>query len=238
MKMVKSCLALILTLAVCSGIRAQTADEIINKYFDAIGGKDKIAELKSFHSENTVDVMGNEGPSSVTILNDKGYRLESEFSGKKIIQVITDKGGWAVNPMMGSTTPQVIPDEMYKQSRDQIDMGGPLYNYAAKGNKVELQGTEAGAYKLKVTSPDSVETTIYIDSATHFMTKVSRSATVMGQSVEVSSTFSDYKKTDFGVLFPFTVEISYGGQFSLTSKANKIEINQEVDPKIFEMPKS
>ncbi len=236
--MVKSCLALILTLAVCTGIRAQTADEIINKYFDAIGGKDKIAQLKSFHSENTVDVMGNEGPSSVTILNDKGYRLESEFSGKKIIQVITDKGGWAVNPMMGSTTPQVIPDEMYKQSKDQIDMGGPLYNYAAKGNKVELQGTEAGAYKLKVTSPDSVETTIYIDSATHFMTKVSRSATVMGQSVEVSSTFSDYKKTDFGILFPFTVEISYGGQFSLTSKANKIEINQEVDPKIFEMPKS
>jgi len=238
MKMVKSCLALVFTLAACSGIRAQTADDIINKYFDAIGGKDKVAQLKSFHSENTVDVMGNEGPSSVTILNNKGYRLESEFSGKKIIQVITDKGGWAVNPMMGSTTAQVIPDEMYKQSKDQIDMGGPLYNYAAKGNKVELQGTEAGAYKLKVTSPDSVETTIYIDSATHFMTKVSRSATVMGQSVEVSSTFSDYKKTDFGILFPFTVEISYGGQFSLTSKANKIEINQEVDPKIFEMPKS
>lgn len=238
MKMVKSCLTFMLALIVCTGIRAQTADEIVNKYFEATGGKEKIAQLNSIHTENTVEVMGNQGPSSITILNKKGFRLDTEINGQKIIQVLTDKGGWAVNPMMGSTTPQAIPEDAYKQTRDQIDLAGPLYDYAAKGNKVELVGKEAGAYKLKVTTADSVETNFFIDSATYRLAKLTRSATVMGQPMEVSSTFSDYKKTDFGIYVPFTVEISYGGQFSLTTKVNKIEINQEVDPKIFEMPKS
>jgi hypothetical protein len=238
MKMVKSCLVFIsLTMASLS-IHAQTADEIINKYLDATGGKDKISQLKSLRTENTIEVMGNSGPSTVTILNNKGYRLESEFNGKKIVQVVTDKGGWAINPMMGSNTPTEIPEDAYKQTKSQIDLGGPLLNYAAKGNKVELAGKEAGSYKLKVTTVDSIETTYYIDSATYHLNKVSQSATVMGQPMEVSSTFSDYKKTDYGILVPYTIEISYGGQFSLTSHVNKVEINHEVDPKIFEMPKS
>ncbi len=236
--MVKHFLAFILPLCAFTGIRAQTADDIINKHLDAIGGKDKIAQLNSIRMDNTVDAMGNEGPSTITILNSKGYRLETEINGSKIIQVFTDKGGWSVNPMMGATTPQPLPDEMYKQGKEQIDLQGALFNYAQKGNKVELEGKAAGAYKLKLTSPDSVETTYYIDSATYFITKVSRTAMMMGQSMEVSSTFSDFRKTDFGIVYPYNIEISYGDQFSITSKVNKIQINIDVDPKIFDMPKT
>jgi outer membrane lipoprotein-sorting protein len=238
MKMVKHFLTFILILCAFTGIRAQTADEIVNKYIDAIGGKDKIAQIKTLHTESTVDAMGNEGPSTITVLNNKGYRLETEINGQKIIQVFTDKGGWSVNPMMGATTPQALPDEMYKQSKEAIDIGGALFNYADKGNKVELIGKEAGAYKLKVTNPDSVVTTYYIDSATHFNTKITRSASMMGQTMEVSYTFSDFRKTDFGNVYPFSTEINYGDQFSITSKVNKIQINTDVDPKIFDMPKS
>ena len=238
MKMLKSCLAVILSLTAFTGIRAQSAEDIINKHFEAIGGKDKIAQVKSLHMENTVDAMGNEGPSSITVINNKGYRMEAEINGQKIIQVYTDKGGWTINPMAGANTAQPLPDEMYKQGKESIDLTTPLYDYAAKGYKVELQGKEAGAYKLKATSADSVETTFYIDSATYYLTKVSKTATLMGQLMEVSSTFTDFKKTDFGIVYPFNIEISYGGQFSITSKVNKIEVNKDVDPKIFDMPKS
>jgi outer membrane lipoprotein-sorting protein len=236
--MVKSCLAVILALTAFTGIRAQTVDEILSKHFEAIGGKDKIGQIKSISMENSVEFMGNEGPSKITAINNKGYRLETEINNQKIIQVFTDKGGWSVNPMMGSTTPQALPEEMYKQGKEQIDLTGPLYNYASKGNKVELQGKEAGTYKLKVTSSDSVETTFFIDSASYYITKVSKTANMMGQTMEVSSTFSDFKKTDYGLVYPYTIEINYAGNFSLTSKVKKIEINKEVDPKIFDMPKS
>jgi hypothetical protein len=238
MKMVKTCLALVIMLTAFSQVRAQTADDIINKYFDAIGGKDKIAQIKSIHMENTVEAMGGEGPSTITILNGKGYRLDSEVNGSKITQVFTDKGGWMINPFMGGTTPQAIPEDVYKQSKERLDVGGPLFNYAAKGTKVALDGTEAGAYKLKVTTADSVDMELFIDSASYNLVKVVSSATMMGQTMDVTTTFSDFKKSDFGVVFPNTTEISYGGQFDITSKVKKLEINQPVDPAIFEMPKS
>ncbi|HEY4156006.1 MAG TPA: hypothetical protein VGM24_11280 [Puia sp.] len=238
MKMVKRCLAVILALTAFTGIRAQTADDIINKHFEAIGGKDKIGQVKSIRMENTVSAMGNDGPSTISAISGKGYRVDTDINGQKIIQVYTDSGGWSVNPFMGATTPTPLPEEMYKQNRDQIDLSGQLYNYAAKGNKVELAGKENGAYKLKVTNADSVETDYYIDSANYYLVKLTRSVSMMGQTMEVTSTFSDFKKSDFGIVYPYTIEISYGEQFSLTSKVNKLEINPEIDPKIFEMPKS
>lgn len=238
MKMVKTCFALVIALTAFTQTRAQTADEIINKYFDAVGGRDKIAQIKSVRMENTIEAMGGEGPSTITILNGKGYRIDSEINGNKITQVYTDKGGWAVNPFMGSTTPQAVPEDVYKQNKERLDVGGPLFNYAAKGSKVVLDGREAGAYKLKVTTVDSTEMELYIDSATYHLVKLTSSASMMGQMMEITTTFSDFKKSDFGVVYPYTTEISFGGQFDITSKVKKLDINPEVDPAIFEMPKS
>jgi outer membrane lipoprotein-sorting protein len=238
MKMVKMGLAFLLAFASFTGIKAQTADEIVNKYVDAIGGKDKIQRVKTVYMENTSQVMGNEGPSTINIVNGTGYKLVSEMNGQTIIMVITDKGGWQVNPFAGATTPTALPDEIFKQSKGKLDAFGPLYNYAAKGNRVELQGKEGNAYKLKVTSPDSVEFTILIDTTTFYMTKLSTTANFMGQPIELTSTYSDFKKGDLGLVFPYSVEISYGGQFSVTTTVKKIELNKTVDPSIFVMPKS
>jgi hypothetical protein len=238
MKMIKTGMVIILTLTVFCGIRAQTADDIINKYINAIGGKDKLDQVKTVYMENTVQVMGNEGPSKTSVINGKAFRTESEVNGQKIIQVYTDKGGWQVNPFMGAATPTPLPDELYKQSKGQIDITGPLYNYAAKGNKVELQGKEGNLYKLKVTNQDSVESNWFIDDATYFLVKMTKSGQMMGQSMEISISFSNFKKSDFGLSFPYTTEISYGGQFNITSPLTKVEINKTIDPAIFEMPKS
>jgi hypothetical protein len=125
-----------------------------------------------------------------------------------------------------------------KQSKGRLDAFGSLYNYAAKGNKVELQGKEGNAFKLKVTNADSVESTIFIDTASYHMTKVNSSAQMMGQTMEVTTTFSNFKKGDLDIVFPYSIEISYGGQFTVTTTVNKIELNKTIDPSIFVMPKS
>src|SRR3978361_297906 len=89
------------TLLSAARLQAQTADEIVNKYIEAIGGKDKIKQVNSVYLEGSVQVMGNESPTTVTILNGKGYKSESDFNGQKIVQCFTDKGGWSINPMGG-----------------------------------------------------------------------------------------------------------------------------------------
>lgn len=238
MKLLKISMSLLLAGISFSGIRAQTVDEIVNKHIDALGGKEKLQQVKTVYMENTSQVMGNEGPSTINLVNGVGFKMVNEINGQTIIIAITDKGGWQVNPYAGASTPTAMPDEMFKQSKGRLDAFGPLYNYAAKGNKIELQGKEGNAYKLKVTSPDSIEITIYIDTSTYYMTKVVSTAQMMGQTMEVSTNFSNFKKVDPGVVFPYSYEISYGGQFSITTTVNKIELNKKIDPTIFDMPKS
>ncbi len=68
MKLVKMATGLLLAVVSFSGVRAQTADEIVNKYVDAIGGKEKLQQVKTVYMENTTQVMGNEGPSTSNLI--------------------------------------------------------------------------------------------------------------------------------------------------------------------------
>ena len=65
MKNWKHGLLLAVTLPVMIILHAQTADEIINKHFEAIGGKDKISQIKSIYTESTVQIQGTDAPSSL-----------------------------------------------------------------------------------------------------------------------------------------------------------------------------
>ncbi len=220
---------------------AQTADEIIAKHVEATGGKDKISQIKSIYIESSVQVMGNDAPSTTTILNGKGFRSESEFNGQKVIQVYTDKGGWTINPFAGGADAQAIPESQYKAGRDQIYIGGSLFDYASKGYKVELQGMEnvgtVSNYKIKLVAQDSSVTTFFIDSTTYYISKIVKTTNMMGQDMVLTISLSNYKKTDFGYTIPYTTETSFGEQFTLSGTVKKIEFNKDVDPKIFDMPK-
>src|SRR5882757_7375468 len=92
-----------------SAVQAQTVDEIINKHIEAIGGKEKLSQAKSLYIENSMEVMGNQAPSTESVLEGKGYKNETEINGAKKNNFYTDKGGWMVNPMMGASDPQAMP---------------------------------------------------------------------------------------------------------------------------------
>jgi hypothetical protein len=218
-------------------LQAQTADEIVSKYVDAIGGKDKISQLTSIVIESSLQVMGNEAPSVTTILNGKGYKNETDFNGQQIIQCYNEKGGWNINPMAGGSAAEAMPDEQYKLGKDQMEVGGALFDYAAKGSKIELLGKEGTAFKIKLVSKDNAETAFLIDGTSYYITKVIKKGNMMGQDVEVTVNLSDYKKTDYGYVMPFTMQTNFGEQFSLTATIKKVEINKTIDPAIFAMPK-
>src|SRR5258707_10533506 len=111
--LIKGALLLSATLAIVT-TQAQSVDEIISKHLDALGGKKVINGIKSVYVESTVDIRGNEAPSITYILNGKGYKNELDFNGTKIVQCVTEKGGWAINPMAAQSTATAIPDEQLK----------------------------------------------------------------------------------------------------------------------------
>ena len=214
----------------------QSADAIINDYFNALGGRDKIAQINSVHITGTFSVMGNQGDEDVTILNGKGFKSTVSFNGQNVTQAVTDKGGWMINPFMGSSDPVALPQEQYEATKDQIYVGGVLLNYKTMGATVQFTGMDTvdgkPAYKIESTSADSLKTTFYIDSATHYLTQLVREFN--GQTT--TAKYSDFKKTDFGNIMPYAEELTLPQGVQATSTVSKIEINIPVDETIFNMP--
>lgn len=239
MKRVKQSLLSVGLLTIVIAAQAQTADEVIAKHLDAVGGKEKLAGITSVKMTSTNVIMGNEAPATIVILNGKGFRSETEMMGSKMIQVFTDKGAWMVNPMSGASDPQEVPAEQAKQGQGQIYIA-PLLNYAANGSKVEYLGQEklgnVNAYKIKLTDKNGMPTTYFFDPSTYYLVQAVRSGEMMGQPIEITLTYSDFKKTDYGWVVPQTTEINLG-QFAITSKLKNIEINAPVDAALFEMKK-
>ena len=234
MKSIKFSL-LVLAAVTTSSLYAQTVDEIISKHTDAIGGKEKLSQVKSLYTENSVEVMGSTAPVKEYLLEGKGFKSEVDFNGTAIINCYTDKSGWSVNPMMGGTDAQSMPDGVYKSGKFQIYVGGALVDYASKGYKAELAGKEGENFKIKV-SDGSNESYYFIDQKSYLLTKSVIKSEMMGQSVDVTTTYSDYKKTDFGIFIAYTKNVDTG-MFQIAQKVDKVEVNKQIDPKIFDIPK-
>jgi len=220
-------------------LQAQTADEIVNKHIDAIGGKEVINKIKSQVLYSDISVMGSTLTSISTMLVGKGFKNVANFNGQEIIQCITPNSGWMINPLAGQTDAQALPDDQVKAAQSALDVGSDLFNYKAKGSKIELVGRETvegvNTYKLKFENKDGKITSYFIDPSTHFIIKQESTNNVNGENVTAISTFSNYKKTDIGLVIPHTTITNQG--FEMTITLNKVEFNKEIDPKIFEMPK-
>jgi len=234
MKITKFFLVLLTAVSLGFTAKAQTADDIIGKYVDAIGGKDKLAQIKSVYTEATVNVMGTDNPASTTMLVGKGYRSEAEINGSKIVQCYTDKGGWSINPFAGGTDAAPMPDDQYQAGKDAIWVGGALLNYKANGYTAELQPKDGNNYPIKITAGKQV-TTYFIDATTYLLTKVTSTANMQGQDTNVTTTYSNFTKTDFGYLAAYKIDVDLG-QIQLSYTVKSITVNKDVDPKIFDMP--
>lgn len=226
-------------LLVSAAVHAQTADEIVSKHIAAIGGADVIKSIKSQVIESDLSVMGSNLSSTTTVLVGKGFKNSANFNGQEIIQVVTPTSGWMINPLAGQTDPQPLPEDQVKAAQGALDLGGDLFEYAAKGNKVELAGTEKvegiDAIKLKLTNKEGKQTIYYLDPATYYVVKREMTTSMNGQDVTATSVFSNFKKTDIGYVMPYTTVSNQG--FEITINVNKVEFNKEIDPKIFDMPK-
>lgn len=238
MSILKSSLILLVSAASLHAT-AQSVDDIVNKHIQALGGTDAISKVKSIVIESDVSVMGQSFPSTTTIVVNKGFKSVTTVNGVEIIQCFTPDGGWSVNPMMGATTPTPVSDEEKKMGASRYDLGGPLFNYKEKGSTVELAGTDSAtkAIKLKVKDKNGFETMMYLDPNTYYILKQETKGTFNGQEVNATTSFSDYKKTDVGYVMPYTMNTTTQG-FDVTITHNKVDFNKDVDPKIFEMPKS
>ena len=211
---------------------AQSVDEIIGRYVDSLGGDTQLQALKTVRMEGAMEMMGTEISLVITKSHLIGYRVDISAGGQDGYQIYTPTKGWNYLPFQGQTTPVAMVDEQLKTGLSGIDIQGNLYKYKEKGNLVVLNGKETldgkECYKVKATLKSGKLMTYFIDGKSFHIVKVSSMVNVQGTEKESATTFSNYKKTPEGFIFPFT-SVSERGEITYS----KIEANKPVDEKIF-----
>jgi outer membrane lipoprotein-sorting protein len=220
---------------------AQTADEIIDKHLQAVGGKDK---LKAVQTERITGKMvmgqGMEAPFTMEMERPNKMRMEFTVQGMTGVQAFDGKTGWSVMPFMGKTEPEPMPADEVKRMEEQADIDGLLLDYKDKGRQVEYVGKEdlegTPVHKLKVTQKNGDVVYVYIDADQFLQLKQTGKTKIRGQEVESETTFGDFKTVD-GLLFPFSIEQKAAGMpAGMVMTVSKIEVNPSLDDSRFTMP--
>lgn len=214
-------------------IKAQTADEVIDRYVTALGGKEKLLSLKSVKMTGNLNVEGLEVGITVTVVHGVGSRNDISVPGMgEGFQITNTTKGWNFMPFQGQTNTEEVSAGQLMSSQGLLDLQGLLVNYKEKGSQVELLGKEnvdgAESYKLKLTNKLEQIYTLFIDAKTWYRVKsIAKTKTPNGEEDTVTN-YGDFKKTDEGYVFPFSQTIARG-----TIIFSSIETNKPVDEKIF-----
>jgi hypothetical protein len=222
-----------LFLAAAFVTKAQTADEIIAKHIEAIGGADAWKKVNSVKMEGSLQVSG--GPlvsMTQTILHGKGNRQDISVMGMNGFMIIAPTSGWNFMPFNGQAAPEAMTAEDVAEAQSELDVQGNLIDYAVKGHTVEylgkddLEGTDC--FKLKVNLKSGKPETMYFDAKSYLLIRTVAVQKANGQEMEVTTNFSNYEKLPEGILIPKSIGLPFG-ELNIT----KITINAPVDESIF-----
>ncbi|MFO0414295.1 MAG: hypothetical protein ACK50E_01475, partial [Bacteroidota bacterium] len=83
---------------------AQTADEIISKHVNAIGGKDNWKKVTSMVQTGNMSVQGAEIQMKRSIIHNKAARTDISLMGMTGYQIVTNTEGWSYMPFQGAAT--------------------------------------------------------------------------------------------------------------------------------------
>lgn len=221
---------------------AQTAEELVEKNIRARGGLEKIKSIQSMRMTGTMALGDESAPTVLEFKRPARLRWEFTLDGQTAIQAYDGTAGWAVMPFEGQTEPQEMPAEEIENFKRQADIDGPLVDYRAKGNRIELlgKGIAGGrdAWQLKITAPDGEERVVFLDAETGLQVKTVARKTVDGKDVEIVSVIGDYRDVG-GLKLPHFFESSVTGvPESQSMKFERIELNVPLEDSRFAMPKA
>lgn len=212
--------------------QAQTAEEIITKHVEAIGGADAWKKVNSVKMEGSLQVQGAELTVTQYVVNGKGSRQEYSVGGMTGFMVITPTAGWNFQPFNGQQTPEPMTAEDVAKSQSELDAQGILVDYAAKGHTVEylgkddVDGTEC--FKIKVTPKGEDPATMFFDTKNYLLIRQVSKVNRNGQEMEQTTNFSNYEKLPEGILVAKSITLPFG-----ELNVSKITVNGPVDESIF-----
>jgi len=212
-------------------------DKILKNYYK-VNGLDKLQKVKTIVMTGTItrnDLM----PIKITKMRPDKYRMDFELADLAAIQAYDGKTGWSTAPWTGNPKPTLMDEDALKDVKNRADFEGLLYNYKEKGHQAKLIGKDTintnEVYKIELIRKDGGIEYYFIDTKNAQLLKRSFKRNMRGKEVALENIFSDYRQVN-GILFSFVNETTMDGQRYSLIEFEKIELNVDVNEKIFGMP--
>lgn len=225
-------------LAICTSAMtfAQTAEEIIAKHVDAIGGEANWKKINTIRQEATLSVQGMDLNVVIIAAHNKGVRQEFNVMGMNNYSIITPTGGWNYMPVQGQSKPEPMTEEQLKYGKDQLDVQGEVVDYKTKGHKIEKLDNEevdgVSCFKIKLTRKNGNEIVYFIDPKNYYCIRTTSKVVANGQEVESIVNMSNFQKLPEGIVVAFTIENS---GIPAPININKVVVNGPVDESQFKV---
>jgi outer membrane lipoprotein-sorting protein len=229
-------------------INAQTADEIINNYFENIGGLENLKKLEGIKMSAKISQQGMEIPLDIVQIKGGKQMTVITFQGKEIKQGVFDgEILWSTNfsNMKAEKNDAEATANMKLESNDFPDS---FMDYKTKGYTLELLGKETiegtETFKIKLTKePVSIDgkqeesVSFYFFDTENYVPIAVQSEIKSGPGKGMISeiTFSDYQEVE-GLFFPFSLTQGVKGQPGQPITITKIELNPKVEASAFKFP--
>lgn len=239
---------LLLVIMASLGVQAQTADEILETYFENIGGLETLKQVKGIKMSAKLNQQGMEIPLEIFQFADGKQMTIINFQGKEIKQGVFDgETLWGHN-MMTMKAEKSDAETTENMKLNMNDFPDAFIDYKSKGYTLELLGKEtidgAETFKLKLTKePVTVDgnkeddVSFYFFDTENFVPIAIQQEIKSGQGKGMISeiTMSDYQEVE-GIYFPFSMTQGVKGQPGAPITITAIELNPEVDASVFAFP--
>lgn len=209
-----------------------TAEQVISKYVDAIGGKDNLLKV---NDETTVYSGTVQGMNITVTMSKKApnkfYQLVDFGVGQQKVIFDGEKGK---SIAMGQEAE--LKGDQLESMKIQSQMH-PYFNYEKLGVKLALTGMETinnkDAYQVTVTNPSGKKSTQYYDVASGFLIRTSATVDTEQGSISTTVDFDDYKTIDgIKVAQKLTQSTPMG---AIELKLNSYKTNQNLGDALFEV---
>ena len=202
-----------------------TKESVLNNYFKAIGGKDKVESAKSVLVTYEAQAMGNTISTTEKRTPTK-YVNETSMGGNVVMKVLMTDNGVTMNK-------QPLPPALANDMKSGLGTFTELS--LLKNDEAELTGMESvdGNESYVITSKgETTSTSYYFDAKTGLKTKEVQVVSMGGNTQNQEAGYSDYKEFN-GIMFPTKKTGKLGPQtveFTLTDA----KINEGVSDAEFE----
>lgn len=210
-----------------------TAETVVAKYLDAIGGTKKLQTIKSMKATYKANFQGNEVVMITTKKEPMKNLVEIQMGGQTMQKIVSDGKNVGVF-QMGQAAP------LSDKDKESAMFGAALVEELAIGSigaKLALQGIEdvdgKSTYVVEMTLPKGEKQLHYYDTETGL--KVQTVTTGEGPQGPVTQAMKFYDYKDYnGIMMPGWFTLPFG-PMTMKFEAQSVEVNPKVDDAVFKV---